>query len=432
MFVVFKSYVLIIYLVLLWIDNATAQSSSQEFNSNRNTFYVASNGNDNNPGTFEKPWATWQKGFNMAGAGDTIYIRGGTYYANLLDPYGVILSNRKGTKLKPIHIFNYPLEHPILDCSTIKKSSDDNIGIYLNRCSYIYLKGLSVTGVSQHTYNTGACAYLFEHGGVYKVENCNAYNNEGAGFQGYATDTVALINCDSYNNFDVSTKGYKGGQADGFVFCFTSKNSYTSFFGCRAWYNSDDGFDCWKNEGTVIFEKCWAFDNGRGQGDGGGFKLGKTTLSPSKIPQRILTNCMAFYNRFIGFNQNDAFVKMIFYNNIAFKNKESGFSTGQFNTNSVYKNNISYRNGGKDYFSVNAANTNNSWNYKIHKSVSDNDFISVDTAGVSGKRQKNGDLPDIKFLRLAEKSDLINAGVDIGNNYIGKAPDLGPFEWQPK
>jgi hypothetical protein len=47
-----------------------------------NTYYVATNGNDNNPGTLSQPWATWQKGFNSISQGDTLYIRGGTYYTS--------------------------------------------------------------------------------------------------------------------------------------------------------------------------------------------------------------------------------------------------------------------------------------------------------------------------------------------------------------
>ncbi len=413
------------------IDYTIAQSLPLPL-SERTTFYVATNGNDNNPGTMDKPWATWQKGFNMAGAGDTVFIRGGIYYANTMDPYGVYISNKKGTKSKPIHIFNYPTEYPVLNCSTIAKSRQDNVGIRLDYCSYFQLKGLTITRVSQHSYNTGPCGFLIEHGGVFKLENCVANNVEGAGFQGYAVDTVELINCDSYNNYDISTTGYKGGQADGFVFCFASRDSYTTFKGCRAWNNSDDGFDCWKNEGVVIFNQCWAINNGRGNGDGGGFKLGSTNQDPMDDPQRILTNCLAVSNRFIGFNQNDGKVNMVFYNNIAYNNKDTGYSLGQFHIKLVIKNNISYRNGGRDYFSSNADNTNNSWNKNMEIAINKEDFISLDTTGIMGKRQLNGDLPKTNFLKLAVGSDLINRGVDVGSYFEGDAPDLGPFEWVTK
>jgi len=416
----------ILRLLFANIENPYSQLSVAS--NERTSYYISTVGNDNNPGTIERPWATWQKGFFMAGAGDTIFIRGGRYYANTMDPYGVYIKNKKGTKSKPIHIFNFPSEVPVLDCSTIRITKESNIGIRINNSSYIHLKGLAVTNVSQHSKNTEPCGFMIEHGGVFKIENCVANNIEGAGFQGYQVDTVEVINCDSYNNYDVSTSGYKGGQADGFVFCYGLRHSYTFFKGCRAWYNSDDGYDCWKNEGVVIFDHCWAFNNGRGNGDGGGFKLGGTEQPPMKNPQRILKNCLAFNNRFIGFNQNDGNVGMIFYNNTAYNNDDTGYSIGQFNIKLIVKNNISFKNGGRDYFSLNAENNHNSWNKTMDLNVKIEDFMSLDTTGVSGKRQRNADLPDINFLRLSKNSDLIDKGVDVGILYNGKNPDLGSFE----
>jgi hypothetical protein len=415
-------------------DNTPVDSSGTTNNNNdtvavrqKATFYVAVTGNDANPGTFDKPWRTWQKAFSGAGAGDTVFIRGGTYYPDADDECGVSVLGRKGTYSNPICIFNYPGENPVLDCSTLT-SLRENIGILLSKCSYYHLKGLTVTGISQHGRSIESCGFSFELGGNYIIENCVSRGNQGSGFQGYATDSIALINCDSYNNFDIYTEGYSGGQADGFVFCFTSHNSYTYFKGCRSWYNSDDGFDCWENEGVVVFDACWAFNNGRGKGDGSGFKLGQTVKEALDVPQRVLTNCLAFKNRFIGFNQNDGNVKMTFYNNFAFGNDNIGFDIGQYNQFMIIRNNISYKNGSIGYFSRASINDHNSWNATTNINVSDADFISIDTTGVSGKRQSNNDLPVLNFLKLAHGSDLINAGIDVGLPFLGKAPDLGPYE----
>ena len=32
------------------------------------------------------------------------------------------------------------------------------------------------------------------------------------------------------------------------------------------------------------------------------------------------------------------------------------------------------------------------------------------------------------FMKLAEGSELIDAGIDVGLPFLGKAPDLGAFE----
>ncbi|HEY84627.1 MAG TPA: DUF1565 domain-containing protein [Chloroflexi bacterium] len=44
-----------------------------------NTCYVAPAGSDSNPGTKAQPWQTIQKAANTLAAGDTVYIRAGTY-----------------------------------------------------------------------------------------------------------------------------------------------------------------------------------------------------------------------------------------------------------------------------------------------------------------------------------------------------------------
>ena len=49
---------------------------------NRN-YFVATNGNDTNPGTFDSPWATWGKAFTSVSvkAGDTVFFRGGVSWS---------------------------------------------------------------------------------------------------------------------------------------------------------------------------------------------------------------------------------------------------------------------------------------------------------------------------------------------------------------
>lgn len=45
-----------------------------------NNYYVATDGNNSNPGTFAQPWLTWDYAFSSSSvnAGDTVFIRGGS------------------------------------------------------------------------------------------------------------------------------------------------------------------------------------------------------------------------------------------------------------------------------------------------------------------------------------------------------------------
>jgi len=63
-------------------------------------YYVAKNGNDNNIGSETLPFLTIQKGVNEAIAGDTVYVKAGTYIEEVNSP-------NSGTDGKYITFQNY-------------------------------------------------------------------------------------------------------------------------------------------------------------------------------------------------------------------------------------------------------------------------------------------------------------------------------------
>jgi hypothetical protein len=58
-----------------------------------NIYYVAKNGSNGNPGTITQPWLTIQYSANKVVAGDTVYVRSGTYNEQ------VFISRKSGTAL---------------------------------------------------------------------------------------------------------------------------------------------------------------------------------------------------------------------------------------------------------------------------------------------------------------------------------------------
>jgi hypothetical protein len=50
------------------------------------TYYVATTGNDINPGSQAQPFKTIRKGLIVLRTGDTLYLRGGTYVENINSP----------------------------------------------------------------------------------------------------------------------------------------------------------------------------------------------------------------------------------------------------------------------------------------------------------------------------------------------------------
>jgi hypothetical protein len=65
---------------------------------------------------------------------------------------------------------------------------------------------------------------------------------------------------------------------------------------------------------------------------------------------------------------------------------------------------------------------------KMNDITSPATYSNADSNGIDSPRGPNGELPKLKFLRLAPTSTLIDVGIDVNEPYHGNAPDLGAFE----
>ena len=294
-------------------------------------YYVAPWGDDDNPGTFEEPWGSWDKAFNDPSPGDTVYFRGGEYQPiNPGAAYAAVYVYADGAFNNYKNLLAYPGEVPVLNCYTADRSIYR--GIFLQNCQYFRIKGLEIKNCLQKVDgSTFVHAFYTRASNKIIIENCKAYDNEGVGFANMycVDDTVHVVNCDAYNNYDPYTlpPNEPGGMADGFLTFETGTDSlnYTTYYGCRAWNNSDDGFDTYFNTGTVTNDLCWSFLNGYVEGNG--FKMGPLHVAKSDSVRRVYRNCLSIENGYSGFNDNTSDpIKMTLYNNVAYKNGLSGIT----------------------------------------------------------------------------------------------------------
>lgn len=390
--------ILLVFLIILFSFNTYSQ------------IFVAPDGDNENPGTIELPLKTLAHAVSLAGPDSLIYLRGGVYY----EPSSVRL-NTPGQPDKPIKIWAYPGEVPILDFST-HPIHDTSRAIRVSS-NYWHLKGLVVRRAGDNG--------IFVSGWYNIIENCDIYECHDTGLQiGGNARFNKIINCDSYSNYDPQGNGE---DADGFA-AKGLVGEGNEFIGCRAWGNSDDGWDLWETSVPVLIDSCWAFQNGFNvwgdpnfQGDGNGFKLGGNFVPAS----HTVTRSVAFDNRVRGFDQNNNAAGLILYNNTAFRNPQRNFSLPSNPNTGVHilKNNLSYL--GNNIIIVSSNQEANSWQ---SFTVTDNDFISLDTALAKAPRNADSSLPHIDFLKLSKGSSLIDAGVPVGLPFNDLAPDLGAFE----
>jgi hypothetical protein len=384
--------------------------------------YVATDGDDANPGTITQPFKTIARAISEVMPGDTIYVRGGTY---ALTSTITISAAQSGTESRLITLTAFKDEIPILDFSGQPNGAK---GISL-RANYWHIRGLQIKGAGDN-------GMEINFGSNNIIERCAFYENRDSGLQlsnGSANNRI--INCDSY--FSADPPDYA--DADGFAPKLTV-GSGNYFYGCRAWRNVDDGWDGYMrgaNDVTTTLENCWTWDNGYlkdgtdpgPQANGNGFKMGGGDNSNSEqlMHHFILKNCLAFGNKVKGFDQNNNVGSMTLLNCTGYNNREANYriqrplNPGQTLT---LKNCVSIT--GAVQLGNFAIQEKNSWMSPFV--VTAEDFLSLDPALAAAPRQTDGSLPKIDFMHLSSASDLIDAGVDLGMPFKGKAPDLGAFE----
>lgn len=431
------------------------------------TYYAKPNGNGDglsydNAGEFTSLITKLQ-------AGDILYCLGGQY-----DYTTNIKIKNSGTADNMICIFAYPNETPIFD---FRKQAYGSRGIS-PAGNYIHIKGLTIRYTGKNgLYNTGS----------YNIfEMLDVYGNGDTGVQMKEGHNNLILNCDSHDNFDYKLGDINaadfGGNADGFA-----DKQYTgggnTYRGCRAWNNSDDGWDFYSHVtgtyGQTVIDSCICYNNGPGEydmrnharyetdkswfdkfqseitvkdkrstthkcslehyinmGNANGFKLGGNYT----VHNVTLTNSLAVYNGNTfnlpdglgakGIDQNNNAGTMHVYNCTSYLNAINiGFDNSTRGTLYLY-NNISYKGEKSDVIKTPVIYQEcNSWNIK-GLTITDNDFLSVDTTGIISPRNEDGSLPYLDLMHLSKQSQLIDKGTTATQlPYCGNAPDLGCYEY---
>jgi hypothetical protein len=429
------------------------------------SYYVAVNGCDTAAGCINSPFATIQRAQAAVNAGDTVWVRGGVYVmqpehiATFYRHWAYIIHlHKSGAEGRRIHYWAFPGEKPSFDFSAVNPAGY-RINAFQVSASHIHLKGLDVFGV-QVNIKTHTQSICFSNEGNHNIfEQLVMRDGKAIGFYMRTGAHNLVLNCDAYNNHDDVSGDRRGGNVDGFGFHVRQGDVGNVIRGCRAWFNSDDGYDCINSYETVVFENCWAFFNGFSSSfgrlaDGNGFKIGGYGQAPalSRLPNPIPHNevrfCIAYRNKANGFYANHHVeTGNRWIHNTAYRNSVNFNMLSQYITKSqttgadttidcagirhVLMNNVSFRFGNqRDTLHLGSStNTFNTFSPDFTHVVSEFDFESVDETLLMAPRQPDGSLPMNGFLRPKKGSALVDKGVNVGYPFCGVAPDLGAFEY---
>jgi hypothetical protein len=354
-------------------------------------YYMSVDGDDANPGSTTRPFATLAKAASLLKAGDVLLVRSGTYKAQ-----PNVKLKQSGTEPEPIRIYAADGPKAVLEFGAGKGP-----GITIQG-AYWHIRGLVVTKAQ-----ASGIRLIDPNVHDVELENVTAWANGNTGFhldKGVYNNT--LLNCDSYENYDAPKHGQ---DADGFA----AKHDIglgNRFISCRAWNNSDDGFDCYLAGNAVTFENCYAWRNGIDlwkdaafEGNGNGFKLGKLKGAHQVV------HCAAWDQPQRGFDLNGNTSGVTIISCTAFRCKVNFYISGAKENidKNTLRGNLSFE--GPVTIDPKVDNTANSWNNPALV-LTRADFQSLDPNTIEGPRSLDGSLPKSNFLHLTPESKAKRLG----------------------
>ncbi|KAI1342579.1 pectate lyase L [Xylariaceae sp. FL0016] len=370
--------------------------------------YVSLTGADTGSGSYGDPLSSIQMAVDAAAAGDTIFLREGTYAVSTN-----IQIKKNGTADAPIIMTAYDSEIVVLDGEVLPYTPgelgetlpDANRGVlHIEYSNYWRFYRLTLVNGPYGVYMRDSSNNYFEQ--------LTTHDNYESGFQmqGALTNNQ-IVYLDSYRNRDPRKNGE---SADGFA-CKEGSGEGNLLKGARLWDNVDDGLDLWEFKSAVTITDTISWANGFNrwdfddfEGDGNGFKLGGGNEGEIGPANHSVTNCIAFGNAAKGFTDNSQTGEFVLSRNTAWMNGDVGF---HFETAvSELSRNIAAMNQNSSTASdqvslVGQISLSNSWDEP--ETWTNQSFARIDIDLVRGTREEDGRIAASDFL-------LPQSGVDIG------------------
>ncbi|KAL2867337.1 uncharacterized protein BJX67DRAFT_371993 [Aspergillus lucknowensis] len=342
--------------------------------------YVSPEGSDDADGTIEAPLLSIQLAVDQALAGDTIYLRGGTY-----SPTTNIQITKSGTASAPYVLRAYEGEAVIIDGEELPGTpaeldgsldNEDRGILHIQDANYWEFYDLELINGPYGVYARDASNNHYE-----RIITRDNYET-GFQIQGESSNNVVLY-LDSYMNRDPRKNGE---SADGFAF-----KSAVTIEDTISWGN---GFNRW--------------DFSPFEGDGNGYKLGGGDDADIGPADHRIINSIAFGNAKDGFTDNSQPGNFELIRNTAWNNTAVGFKFGT--AVATLTDNLAASNGeSPTSLSEDQMSEGNSWDGD--GAWDDSSLISVDVTLVQGERNADGMIEPSDFL-IPVSGEAIGATTD--------------------
>ena len=377
-----------------------------------NTYYVATSGSDSNSCSQSSPCRTIARGSSMLAAGDTLYIRGGTYDEQLDHGLGGFYW-KNGTSWNNMTVYSsYPNETVI-----IRPSSGGIALRFENTSQYIEVNGLIIDAFNMQYSVIKIDGYDGREAKYIRIKNNEIMNagrafgdgNSGMGILGGGA-SCEFINNDIHHNENYGF--YTGGSLDG---------SGSLYEGNRIHDNGGYGIHLYNEYGGVhnnIIRNNLFYNNGTGY-----FQApGDWRTPPAMIISGGRNN--AFYNNILYKNHAGLFVAYgavdtQVFNNTIYGNTSFGLDVnGAFSgsTNARVINNIVYGNGSSQI-------TNDATNTTLQNNLTTNPLFINPSAG--GFHLQSGSPAIDAGMTLPE----VPCDFDGNSRPAGSSHDIGAYEY---
>ena len=408
--------------------------------------YMSAGGSDAGDGSIKRPYATLPVALRAIEGGDTVCVRGGRYYVDdsqVMKTQGayayVFALEKAGTAKHRTCIMGYPGERPVFDFSALQMEGKFRFAAFYLGADYLHLRNFDIVGVpvriKGHTQSECVSA---RKGSYCIVENLAMHDNMAIGYYQLFGEYNLVLNCDAYNNYDDYSEDEYGGNVDGFgCHIRNMEQKGNAFRYCRAWRNSDDGFDLINCDTPVEFDHCWAFYNGfrptenptdtiqfvnAGDGNGfkaGGFGMGTKTKCPPMCPTHFIHDCLAYKNKANGMYANHHLTGNRWENNVSAMNRRDNYNMvnrkspgadGNVDVSGydhVLINNVSYKPGKQHISNVDQNSSTLTGNsFQKTGTLRAEDFLTTQESLLFVPRDADGWLPVTKLFKLRQESWL--------------------------